>query len=149
MQTHRSAKDEPGERPDAQRPEPWARSVPLPAPGTIRLPRTWDAALARVHLGRKWFALLHRLDAMPARIAADELRRLVDPGRRGRPWEVEFGAALPRLCPGARRRQARLGGRRAWIYEMPPLGECREQFLRSLGERMDAVPEGLVSLVRA
>jgi hypothetical protein len=141
MPDDHSARDGPGERPDARRSHfSWMQSLPA----VIRLPRGW-AIPRRGTIARAWLELLHRLDEMPPRIWADELRRLVDPdgglarGLDARSWESEFGRALPRLCPGACRRRLRRGGRLAYAYDMPPLAECRYQLLEHLGgERLDS-----------
>lgn len=51
--------------------------------------------------------------------------------------ETEFGMKLRKLAPGVlRHRRAALvpGGKRPWIYEFPPLAQCRREFARLTGD---------------
>ncbi len=42
--------------------------------------------------------------------------------------ETELGMALGKLIPGLRRVRRSVGNRRPYVYEFPPLAQCRAEF---------------------
>ena len=57
--------------------------------------------------------------------------------RWNRSLETQFGRRLNQLIPGLRRARRMVNSRREYIYELPPLAECRQAFERFIGDTMD------------
>jgi hypothetical protein len=55
-------------------------------------------------------------------------------GARRRAIETQIGMFLRKYVPGLQTKRIMVSGKQAWVYEFPPLAECREAFAKLMGQ---------------